>query len=375
MAKEDYYEVLGVSRDADQAEIKKSFRRLAQKHHPDRNPDVPDAAERFKKINEAHDTLSDPEKRRLYDQHGHAAFEGGGFGNGFNATVDFSAFNDIFDTIFSSGHRRARQRQTGADRLQRVQISLEEAAQDTSLQIPVSVLAACPDCNGQGTASGRAPDVCQHCQGAGEIRSNRGLFGIAETCQICRGSGHVIQDPCKTCSGKTRVSKEKELSVNIPGGVDNGTQMRLRGEGDAGLQGAPAGDLYIEISVREHPIFAREGQHLSCDIPVSFVDACLGTECEVPTLEGKGSLKIPAGTQPGKVFRIRGKGIKSPRSNAVGDLFCRIDVEIPVKLTKRQRELLESFQSNVKKNNGKHHPRVNGWLESVKRFLSDLKKS
>lgn len=378
MAKKDFYEVLGVDRNIDQTELKKSYRRLAQKYHPDRNPDVSDAAERFKEINEAYDTLSNLEKRQMYDQHGHAAFEAGGFSSGFSETMDFgNAFNGIFENIFGMGgtQRRTSRKRTGANRLQTISINLQEAALGVELTVPVSVMASCSDCNGYGTESGEAPDICQQCQGAGEIHSSRGVFNISEACPVCRGAGRVIRSPCRTCGGQAQVKKQRDLSVTIPGGVDNGTRLRLANEGDSGLRGAPPGDLFIEISVLKHPIFTREGTHLFCDLPISFADACLGATYKIPTLQGRGDLKIPQGTQSGEIFRIRGKGVQSLRGGSPGDLLCRIDIETPIKLTKQQRKSLEAFRDSLGEGTSKHSPRISKWLKSVKGFLDGLKKS
>jgi molecular chaperone DnaJ len=377
MSKRDYYEVLGVQRNATEAEIKKAFKKLAMKHHPDRNPDNKDAEEKFKEAKEAYDILSDAKKRAAYDQFGHAGVEGGmgggpgGYGGGGASFSDI--FGDVFGDIFGGGGGRGGQRvYQGADLRYNLELGLEEAVAGTSVKIRVPTLVTCQECSGSGAKKGTSASTCPTCHGQGQVRMQQGFFSLQQACPRCHGSGKIISDPCQVCHGEGRVQKQKTLSVKVPAGVDNGDRIRLSGEGEAGENGGPPGDLYVQISVREHAIFARDGSDLYCEMPVSFATAALGGELEVPTLDGKVKLKIPAESQTGKLFRLRGKGVKSVRGGHVGDLLCKIMVETPVNLSARQKELLQEFENSLK-GNGKHSPRHSSWLDGVKKFFDDMK--
>ena len=375
MAKRDYYEILGVERGADEAELKKAYRRLAMKYHPDRNPDDKAAEEKFKEANEAYEVLSDSSKRAAYDQYGHAGVDpqmggAGGFAGGG------ASFSDIFGDVFSDffGGARGGQRggpQRGSDLRYTLELSLEEAVRGTTVTIRVPTLANCKTCNGSGAKKGSSPTTCSTCGGIGQVRMQQGFFSVQQTCPRCHGSGKMITDPCDDCHGQGRVEEHKTLSVKVPAGVDTGDRIRLAGEGEAGAQGGPAGDLYVVVNVREHDIFQRDGRDLYCEVPISFADAALGGELEVPTLDGRVKLKIPEGTQTGKLFRLRGKGVTPVRGGSAGDLMCRVVVETPVKLDKRQRELLEEFRRSLQSDSS-HSPRASGWFEGMKRFFDDL---
>ncbi|HEY4127903.1 MAG TPA: molecular chaperone DnaJ [Gammaproteobacteria bacterium] len=381
MSKRDYYEVLGVKRDAAEADIKKAYRRLAMKHHPDRNPDDKKSEEQFKEAKEAYEVLTDAKKRATYDQFGHAGVDahsagargGGGGGAGFDPNDIFGdIFGDAFGDIFSGARRSGGQRvYRGADLRYGLGLTLEQAVAGDTVNINVTTLATCEICHGSGAKAGSQPVTCTTCGGRGQVRMQQGFFTVQQTCPRCRGKGTIISDPCGNCHGAGRVEKEKTLSVKIPPGVDNGDRIRLSGEGEAGPNGGPAGDLYVEISVEPHEIFARDGADLSCEVPVSFATAALGGEIEVPTLGGSVSLKIPAETQTGKVFRLRGKGVKPVRGGSVGDLMCRVEVEVPVHLSKEQKELLKKFDASVKADGSKHSPRESSWLAGVKRFFKE----
>ncbi|HTO20133.1 MAG TPA: molecular chaperone DnaJ [Pseudomonas sp.] len=375
MAKRDYYEVLGVERGADEAELKKAYRRLAMKYHPDRNPDDKAAEEKFKEANEAYEVLSDANKRAAYDQYGHAGVDPqmGGAGAGFGGGASFSdIFGDVFSDFF--GGARGGQRggpQRGSDLRYTLELSLEEAVRGTTVTIRVPTLANCKTCGGSGAKKGSSPTTCSTCGGIGQVRMQQGFFSVQQTCPRCHGSGKMITDPCDDCHGQGRVEEHKTLSVKVPAGVDTGDRIRLAGEGEAGAQGGPSGDLYVVVNVREHDIFQRDGRDLYCEVPISFADAALGGELEVPTLDGRVKLKIPEGTQTGKLFRLRGKGVTPVRGGSAGDLMCRVVVETPVKLDKRQRELLEEFRRSLQSDSS-HSPRASGWFEGMKRFFDDL---
>lgn len=376
MAKRDYYEVLGVDRGAPEQDIKKAYRRLAMKFHPDRNPDDPEAEEKFKEASEAAEVLLDAEKRSAYDQFGHAAVDGsagaGGFGGGFGGGSFSSIFEDVFGDIFGGGGPRGRGGATrGADLRYMLTISLEEAVKGCNPKIKVPTLVECVECHGSGAKKGTSPTDCVQCGGMGQVTARQGIFSIQQTCPRCRGQGRVISDPCTVCHGQGRVQEQKTLSVKVPPGVDSGDRIRLGGQGEAGTQGGPAGDLYVQVEVRDHPIFTRQGEHLYCDVPVSFVDAALGGELQVPTLDGRVNLKIPAETQTGKQFRLRGKGVDvtQVRGGGVGDLYCRVVVETPVNLTTKQKELLREFGGETSENN---RPRQTSWFEGVKSFIDSL---
>jgi len=377
MAKEDYYELLGVARNASEDEIKKSFRRLAMKFHPDRNRDNPQAEEQFKKIKEAYDVLSDAKKRSAYDQFGHAGLEagmGGGAG-GFSYTPEnFSEiFGDVFGDIFGGGGSRKRGRaQRGADLRYNLEVTLEEAVSGTEVKIRVPTQISCTECNGSGAKKGTTPVTCTTCQGHGVVRMQQGFFAVQQTCPTCRGTGQQIKDPCRVCNGHGRVQETKTLSVKIPAGVDSGDRIRLGGEGEAGEGGGPAGDLYVQIAVREHPIFTRDGANLYCEVPISFPTACLGGDLEVPTLDGKVVLKIPAETQTGRLFRLRNKGVKPVRGGAQGDLLCRVRIETPIHLNKEQLELIKKLDESLSGGGSHHSPQAHGWLDGVKQFFEKL---
>jgi molecular chaperone DnaJ len=375
MAKRDYYEVLGVARNAAEDEIKKAYRRLAMKNHPDRNPDDPGAEERFKEATEAYEVLSDGERRQAYDQFGHAGVDAsmGGMGAGFAGTSFSDIFSDVFGDIFGGGGRGGRSSvQRGADFRYGLELTLEQAVSGDNVEIDVPVLAACDVCDGSGAKPGTSPSTCPDCRGAGQIRVAQGFFSLQQTCPRCRGAGQVINDPCSSCGGSGRKERRKKLSVRIPAGVDSGDRIRLSGEGEAGFNGGPPGDLYVQVEVREHPIFARDGRNLFCEMPVSFVDAALGGELEVPTLDGKVKLKIPPETQTGKVFRLRGKGVTPVRGGGVGDLLCKINVETPVKLSDHQKALLREFKASLGEGGAKHSPRETSWFQGVKDFFDGL---
>lgn len=371
MQQQDFYETLGVARNASEAEIKKAYRKLAMKHHPDRNPDNQEAEEKFKEIQKAYAILSDRQKRSQYDQFGHAGVDpsmggGGGFG-GFG-----DVFEDIFENIFSGGRRQNSSRvRRGSDLQFNVQLTLEEAAFGKQIEINVPRHVQCGVCHGSGAKKGTSPVTCETCQGMGQVRIQQGFFSIQQTCPTCHGEGKTIQDPCTSCHGQGRTRESKKLTVKIPAGVDNGDKVRLSGEGEAGFQGGPSGDLYVQVSVKQHAIFERHHSDLHCEVPIDFVTAALGGTIEVPTLAGRVTLKIPPETQTGKSFRLRGKGIKSLRDYAAGDLLCKVAVETPVNLSKEQKSLLDKFQKTLA--SGKHSPRSSSWFDGVKKFFEDMK--
>lgn len=366
--KRDYYEVLGVSRNASEEELKKAYRRCAMKYHPDRNPGNAEAEAAFKECKEAYEVLSDGGKRRLYDQHGHAAFEhgmgGGNAGPGYADMGDI--FGDIFGNIFGGGARGGPRR--GADVGYVMELDLEEAVAGVEKQIELPTLAPCEPCKGSGSEDG-STETCTTCHGRGEVRMQRGIFTMQQACPHCGGRGRVIRNPCKACHGAGRVEDEKVLSVKVPAGVDNGDRIRLAGEGEAGPPGSPPGDLYVEIRVRPHDIFERDGDDLHCDVPIRFAQATLGDVVRVPTLGGEVEIRVPAETQTGKVFRLRDKGVKSVRSRKPGDLYCKVIVETPVNLTSAQRELLEKFDATfVGEGARRHSPRSSTFVDGVKGF-------
>ncbi|MCX8602122.1 MULTISPECIES: molecular chaperone DnaJ [unclassified Gilliamella] len=379
MAKKDYYETLGVSKSATEAEIKKAYKRLAMKYHPDKNQDNKAEAEaKFKEVKEAYEVLTDAQKKAAYDQYGHAAFEqgfggggagAGGFG-GFSGFGGGSAFDDIFSDFFGGGRGRAQSPSRGADLQYNITLTLEEAASGVSKEIKVPTWVTCSVCHGQGTEKASDVVTCDTCHGAGVVQMRQGFFAVQQECPTCHGRGKVVKNPCKKCHGEGRVQKTKTLSVTIPAGVDTGNRIRLSGEGEAGLNGAPAGDLYVQVQVKPHGIFERDGTNLHCEIPINIVLASLGGEVEVPTLNGKVSLTIPAETQTGKMFRLRGKGIKSLRGNSVGDLYCHVVVETPVNLTGKQKELLKELGESLKADkNAKHSPKEKSFFDKVKKFF------
>ncbi|MEL0169909.1 MAG: molecular chaperone DnaJ [Pseudomonadaceae bacterium] len=377
MSKRDYYEVLGVEKGASEAELKKAYRRLAMKFHPDRNPDDEKAEEKFKEATEAYEILTDANKRAAYDQYGHAGVDpsmGGGAG-GFGGGANFSdIFGDVFGDIFGGGGGRGRSSvQRGSDLRYTLELDLEEAVRGTTVTIRVPTLVGCETCDGSGAKKGTTPTTCTTCGGHGQVRMQQGFFSVQQTCPRCHGTGKMITDPCKDCHGNGRVEKQKNLSVKVPAGVDTGDRIRLAGEGEAGVNGGPSGDLYVVVSVREHKIFERDGKNLYCEVPISFVDAALGGELEVPTLDGRVKLKIPEGAQTGKLFRLRGKGVTPVRGGSAGDLLCRVVVETPVNLTKRQRELLEELRQTLEEEGSSQSPRAKSWFDGVKNFFEDMK--
>ncbi len=379
MAKRDYYEVLGVQKGASDKEIKKAYRRMAMKYHPDRNPDDKEAEEHFKEVNEAFEVLSDSQKRGAYDQYGHAGVDpnmgGMGGAGGFGAGNFSDIFGDVFGDIFGAGGggRSHSSVQRGADLRYQLELSLEEAVKGTSKKIRIPTLVECKECEGSGAKKGTTPVGCTTCGGVGQVRMQQGFFSVQQTCPECHGSGKMIKDPCHGCHGEGRIQEYKTLSVKIPAGVDTGDRIRLAGEGEAGINGGPAGDLYVQISVADHPIFQRDGKHLYCEVPITFVDAALGGELEVPTLDGRVKLKVPTETQTGKLFRLRGKGVTPVRGGSAGDLMCRVVVETPVKLTEQQKELLRELQKTFE-NEGedRQSPKKTSFFEGVKRFFDDM---
>lgn len=373
MEKVDYYETLGVSREADGKELKSAFRKLAMKFHPDRNPDNPDAEKNFKELNEAYEILKNSEKRAAYDRFGHAAFQNGGNPGGFSG--DFgSSMGDIFEDIFGDmmgGRRRSSGgRERGADLRYNMEVTLEEAFEGKTAQIDIPSAVSCEECSGTGAKAGSSPSTCGTCGGNGRVRASQGFFSVERTCPTCQGRGEIISDPCGECAGAGRVTKERSLSVNIPEGIEDGVRIRLSGEGEAGTRGGPSGDLYIFISIKPHEFFQRDGADLFCRIPVSMTTAALGGQFEVATLDNsKARVKIPEGTQTGKQFRLKGKGMPILRSNNQGDLYIQVVTETPQKLTRRQRELLEEFDKLSSEENS---PESTGFFSRMKGFLDGL---
>jgi molecular chaperone DnaJ len=376
MSKRDYYAVLGVERGAAEADIKKAYRRLAMKFHPDRNPDDSTAEAKFKEVKEAYEVLSDKQKRARYDQHGHAAFEQGGMGGGFGG--DPSGFGDVFGDVFGdifggAGRRGGRSNvYRGADLRYDLSLTLEQAVKGDSIILSFPTMAKCETCDGDGAKPGTSRKTCGTCNGVGQVRAQQGFFSVQQTCPDCRGAGTIVEDPCIDCRGSGQVREEKTLSVKVPAGVDTGDRIRLGGEGEAGQNGGPPGDLYVEIRVKRHDIFERDGANLRCSVPISFAKAALGGQVQVPTLEGEVNLKVPEGAQSGNVFRLRGKGVTPVRGGGVGDMYCTVEVETPVKLTSKQKKLLESFQKSLEEGGDTHRPRAQGWADRVKSFFKDI---
>jgi molecular chaperone DnaJ len=377
MSKRDYYEVLGVAKNASEEEIKKAYRKLAMKYHPDRNQNdaSKDAEDKFKECKEAYEMLSDAPKRAAYDQHGHAGVDpnmrGGPGTEGFGGFAE--AFGDIFGDMFNQGGRgrpqSGRQVYRGSDLSYAMEVTLEEAARGKDAQIRSPSWESCDTCHGSGAKVGTTPKTCTTCQGTGTVQMRQGFFSVQQTCPHCRGTGKVIPEPCTSCSGQGKVKKQKTLEVKIPAGIDDGMRIRSTGNGEPGTNGGPPGDLYIEIRLKKHDIFERDGDDLHCQVPVSFITAALGGEIEVPTLAGKAAIDIPEGTQAGKQFRLRGKGIKGVRASYPGDLYCHIAVETPVKLTEHQRKLLRELDESLKKGGGRHSPSGESWTDRLKRFF------
>ncbi|MFO1244437.1 MAG: molecular chaperone DnaJ [Ramlibacter sp.] len=377
--KRDFYEILGVPKNASEEEIKKAYRKLAMKHHPDRNQGdaAKDAEVKFKEAKEAYEMLSNPEKRAAYDQYGHAGVDpnmrgpGGPGAEGFGGFAE--AFGDIFGDIFGgqrAGGRGGRQVYRGSDLSYAMEVTLEEAAHGKDAQIRIPTWDECDTCHGSGAKPGTKPIVCTTCHGQGAVQMRQGFFSVQQTCPQCRGSGKIIPEPCTTCHGQGKLKKQKTLEVKIPAGIDDGMRIRSAGNGEPGTNGGPPGDLYIEIRLKKHEIFERDGDDLHCAVPISFTTAALGGEIEVPTLAGKAAIDIPEGTQAGKQFRLRGKGIKGVRSSYPGDLYCHITVETPVKLTEHQRKLLKEFDESLKKGGAKHSPGEQSWTDKLKGFFS-----
>ena len=373
MAKRDYYEVLGVAKNASDDDLKKAYRKLAMKYHPDRNPDSKDAEEKFKEVKEAYEMLTDPAKREAYDRFGHAGvdpnagFPGGAGGQGFGGFAD--VFGDIFGDIFG-GQRAGGGRSNvyrGADLRYAMEITLEQAASGYTSEIRVPSWDTCGTCSGSGAKPGTKPKVCHTCGGQGAVRVQQGFFSIQQTCPTCHGSGKVIPEPCTSCEGVGRVKKNKTLEVKIPAGIDDGMRIRSAGNGEPGINGGPPGDLYVEIHVKEHPVFQRDGDDLHCEVPIGITTAALGGTVQIPTLAGRAEIDLPEGTQSGKQFRLRGKGIKGIRSSYPGDLYAHVVVETPVRLTDKQKQLLRELEASLK--DPKHSPQTKGWMDRVKDFF------
>ncbi|NQZ09937.1 MAG: molecular chaperone DnaJ [Algicola sp.] len=375
MSKRDYYEVLGVAKDAGEREIKKAYKRFAMKYHPDRTQGDKAKEEQFKEIKEAYEILTNSQKRAAYDQYGHAGVDPnrGGGGN-----ADFGdIFGDVFGDIFGGGGgggRRQSRAQRGADLRYNYEMNLEDAVRGKSVEINVPTWVSCDPCKGSGAKKGSAPKVCPGCQGSGQVHLRQGFFAVQQTCPTCQGRGQVIADPCQKCHGQGRVEKTKTLSVKIPAGVDSGDRIRLSGEGEAGQFGAGSGDLYVQIHVRDHNIFTRDGNNLYCEVPIGFTQAALGGDIEVPTLDGKARLKVPNETQSGKMFRMRGKGVKSVRSGSVGDLICKVIIETPINLTETQRSILRQLEESMGTGDevARYRPKEKGFFDGVKKFFDDL---
>jgi molecular chaperone DnaJ len=372
MAKRDYYQVLELERTATDADIKKAYRRLAMKHHPDRNPGDAAAEDSFKEAKEAYEVLSDPQKRAAYDQFGHAGLEQGRGGGVDPSEVFGDIFGEVFGDIFGGGRRGGRQVFRGADLRYELELDLEQAVFGHNAEIEVTTLGECETCGGSGAAKGSTPVRCTTCGGAGQVRMQQGFFAVQQTCPRCKGRGSIIEQPCDSCYGQGRVRRARTLQVKVPPGVDSGDRIRLSGEGEAGRNGGPPGDLYVEVAVRKHEIFEREGADLSCEVPVGFTTAALGGEVEVPTLAGHASIKVPSETQSGRVFRLRGQGVRPVRGGATGDLYCRVVVETPVNLSSEQKDLLRKLDASLRKNPKHHNPREATWLDGVKKFFESI---
>ena len=369
MAKREFYEILSISRTATEVEIKKAYRRMAMKYHPDRNSDDAGTEEKFKEAKEAYEILSDPQKRAAYDQFGHAGVDqsmGGGSQGGAGGFSD--VFGDVFNDIFGASGG-GQQSYRGADLRYHLELSLEDAVAGTTVKIRIPIHIECKTCDGSGAKSGTQPVTCTTCGGHGQVRMQQGFFSVQQPCPHCAGTGKIIKSPCRDCGGEGQIQEHKTLSVKVPAGVDTGDRIRLSGEGEPGQGGAGPGDLYVEVQVQNHDVFTRDDNNLSCDVPVSFTSAALGGDIEVPTLSGKASLKVQEGTQTGQQFRLRGKGVKSVRSGVTGDLVCRVIIETPIKLSKKQKKLLEEFDKTLAGSRSKHSPKQSSWLDGVKKFF------
>lgn len=379
--KRDLYEVLGVSRQATGPELKKSYRKLAMKYHPDRNPDDAKAEESFKEVKAAYEILSDDQKRAAYDQYGHAGIDGAAGMGGGQGGAGFGGFGDVFGDIFENmftggqqggGGSRAHR---GSDLRYNLDLTLEAAAKGSEVEIKIPTQVACKPCSGSGAKAGTKPQACTTCGGVGQVKVQQGFFTIQQTCPSCHGEGSVITSPCGSCNGAGRVRDSKKLKVKVPAGVDDGDRIRLSGEGEMGSHGGGAGDLYVQVNLKKHAIFERNENDLSCEVPISFVTAAIGGQIDVPTLGGRVNLKVPSETQSGKVFRLRGKGVKSVRGYGTGDLLCKVVVETPVNLSKEQKKLLAEFNESIEAGDNKHTPKSSSWFTGVKKFFEDMKFS
>jgi molecular chaperone DnaJ len=375
MAKRDYYDVLGVPKNASDDDLKKAYRKLAMKFHPDRNLGDASAEEKFKEVKEAYEMLSDAEKRAAYDRFGHAGVDpNAGGGQDFGGFAD--AFGDIFGDIFGGANRGGRggggrsNVYRGSDLRYSMEVTLEQAAAGHTTEIRIPSWEGCTTCSGTGAKPGTSSETCKTCGGQGQVRMQQGFFSIQQTCPTCHGSGKTIPNPCTACDGVGRVRKQKTLEVKIPAGIDDGMRIRSAGNGEPGVNGGPPGDLYVEISVKQHRVFQREADDLHCEVPVSFARAALGGNVDVPTLNGKASFELPEGTQTGKTFRLRGKGIKNVRTSLAGDLYCHVLVETPVKLSEKQKELLEAFEASLEEGGDRHSPQSKGWMDKVREFFN-----
>ena len=374
MSKQDFYQTLGIAKNSTDAEIKKAYRRLAMKHHPDRNPGNATSEEKFKEAKEAYEVLSDPQKRSTYDQFGHAGMNTqSGMGGGFNPGDSFNdIFGDMFGDIFGTRRGQRSNTQRGSDLRYNLTLDLEQAVFGDTIKIKIPSLTACTPCKGSGAKAGTSVATCQKCDGRGNVRVQQGFFTLQQTCPTCRGTGQSIPYPCADCNGSGRVQKNRTISIKIPSGVDNDDRIRLSNEGEAGINGGPSGDLYVDITVREHSIFTREGSNLFCNFPTSYSTAVLGGVVKVPTIDGAVNLTIPSETQSGKVFRLRGKGITSYRDTRVGDLYCKLQIETPVNLNSKQKNLLKQFEESINTSSKNHRPHKSSWKKSVKQFFDRL---
>ena len=374
MSKQDFYQTLGIAKNSTDAEIKKAYRRQAMKHHPDRNPGNKASEEKFKEAKEAYEVLSDPQKRSTYDQFGHAGMNTqSGMGGGFNPGDSFNdIFGDMFGDIFGSRRGQRSNTQRGSDLRYNLTLDLEQAVFGDTIKIKIPSLTTCSPCKGSGAKKGTSLATCQKCDGRGNVRVQQGFFTLQQTCPACRGTGQTIPYPCADCNGSGRVQKNRTISIKIPSGVDNNDRIRLSNEGEAGINGGPAGDLYVDITIREHSIFTREGSNLFCNVPTSYSTAVLGGVVKVPTIDGVVNLTIPSETQSGKIFRLKGKGITSYRDTRIGDLYCTLQIETPVNLDSEQKNLLKQFEESINSSSQNHRPHKSSWKKSVKQFFDRL---